>query len=144
MLKIYRHSIYLAIVIFTSQAYAQSPTVKSAGEHTTVYVQCLEKAQGDSDMQACLDAELTVQDSRLNSAYKKLMSQLPAEMAQELKQAQRSWIEFKKHDCQLNFMILGGGTASKTAQLDCENRITTLRAQNLEDYLETTNLFYGK
>lgn len=59
------------------------------------YRQCMEQAETTSDMNLCLVEEIKHQDERLNTAYEKLMENLPGSKQQKLWEAQLIWIEFR-------------------------------------------------
>jgi uncharacterized protein YecT (DUF1311 family) len=85
----------------------------------------------------CGDAEIAVQDARLNNAYKADMAELadgPVAKAALLK-AQRAWVAFRDADC-ATVRVLSGGTIAPIYVQNCYLEHTARRAQALEDLLK--------
>jgi len=107
--------------------------------YSPAYEACLAKPENDNTLGIlkCGEAELKVQDARLNKAYKADMADLadaaPAKAA--LLKAQRAWIAYRDADC-ATVQILSGGTIAPIYVQSCHLKHTALRAQALEDLLK--------
>lgn len=100
--------------------------------YSPTYKNCMDKAGGvTSDMLDCSSAELSLQDTRLNLAYKNAMSALSDESKSRLRDAQRIWIKFRDADCGI-YYNLSGGTMDSLNGAGCELSMTQERADALE------------
>lgn len=96
------------------------------------YSACMDKAGGVTfDMVECSSAELSLQDARLNLAYKNSMGVLSGESKTRLREAQRLWIKFRDADCGI-YYNLSGGTMDSLNGAGCELSMTKERADALE------------
>jgi uncharacterized protein YecT (DUF1311 family) len=102
---------------------------------TTKYSICVRNSEGvTSKILDCISAELDQQDSRLNEAYKKLMSKLPKDRKKSLVEAQRAWIKFREANCGF-YHDPNGGSAAHMAGNECFLNATVDRAKELEKLL---------
>lgn len=79
---------------------------QSVVAQTTEFRTCMYKADGLGFMHntarlACIDAELKIQDAKLNAAYKSVMASLAtdAEVKQKMIESQRAWLRFRDAEC---------------------------------------------
>ena len=77
----------------------------------------------------CAHDEFEFQDSRLNRAYKALMSSVSAERKIPLRNEERQWLASKKKKCALPD---DAGTTAQVSSADCEVTETARRATILE------------
>lgn len=54
-----------------------------------------EQAETSAEMRACANRRYEDADAALNRFYQRLMSQLPTQRREQLKAAQRAWIDFR-------------------------------------------------
>jgi uncharacterized protein YecT (DUF1311 family) len=102
---------------------------------TTEYSTCVRNSEGvTSKILDCISAELNQQDSRLNEAYKKLMSKLSKDRKKSLVEAQRAWIKFREANCAF-YHDPNGGSAAHMAGNECFLNATVDRAKELEKLL---------
>ena len=107
----------------------------AAKDMTKEYLACVGKAEGMADKTLdCVSAEFDRQDSRLNDAYKKLISKLSKERAKSLVEAQRAWIKFRDANCGF-YHDPDGGSAAHIAGNECMLNATVDRANELENLL---------
>jgi uncharacterized protein YecT (DUF1311 family) len=100
---------------------------------TTEYLTCVRNSEGvTSKILDCISAELNRQDSRLNDAYKKLMSKIPKDRKRSLIEAQRAWIKFREANCGF-YHDPNGGSAAHLAGNECFLNATIDRAKELEN-----------
>jgi uncharacterized protein YecT (DUF1311 family) len=105
----------------------------AADDRTTEHSTCARNSEGvTSKILNCISAELDQQDSRLNEAFKKLMSKLPKYRKRSLVEAQRAWIKFRKANCSF-YYDPNGGSAAHLASNECFLNATVDRAKELED-----------
>jgi uncharacterized protein YecT (DUF1311 family) len=78
----------------------------------------------------CLQGRTAVWDRRLNSAYQKSMAALSGRQREQLRTAQRLWIQYRDANCL--YYALGEGTISRVEAAECLRRMTAQRARELE------------
>jgi uncharacterized protein YecT (DUF1311 family) len=106
---------------------------RADAELSKAFSACIDKSGGvTSAMLACADAELKVQDDRLNKAYRELSGELNAKRRRELQEVQRLWIRFRDANCRF-YEDPEGGTAATIAASSCVLELTATRAKELED-----------
>jgi uncharacterized protein YecT (DUF1311 family) len=107
----------------------------AAKDMTKEYLACVGKAEGVTDKTLdCVSAEFDRQDTRLNDAYKKLISKLSKDRAKSLVEAQRAWIKFRDANCGF-YHDPDGGSAAHIAGNECMLNATVDRANELENLL---------
>lgn len=94
------------------------PDQRCAEGSTVEIVQCLEGLTEDWDR-------------RLNAAYRALMHDAP--QGEELRAAQRLWIQFRDANCR--YFAAGEGTITRIHAAECMRSTTAQRARELEDWL---------
>jgi uncharacterized protein YecT (DUF1311 family) len=82
----------------------------------------------------CVVAKTRVWDKRLNKAYKELPQRLDAGQLEPLKEAQRSWIEYRDANCGLYGS--GEGTMRQIQAAECTRSMTQDRALELENAMK--------
>lgn len=123
-----RPTIYsIAAIVF-----GLSNSALAKDNYSPAYSNCMDKAGGVTyDMVECSSAELSLQDARLNLAYKNAMGVLSSESKNRLREAQRIWIKFRDADCSI-YYNLSGGTMDSLNGAGCELSMTQERADALE------------
>ena len=95
---------------------------------------CMDKADGvTQNMVECIDAEIKLQDARLNKAYKALVADLNPERKKQLLEAQRAWLKFRDTNCAFYFDP-EGGTIARVQAVDCMMTMTANRATEHENF----------
>lgn len=123
-----RPTIYSIVAI----VFGLSNTALAKDNYSPAYSNCMDKAGGVTyDMVECSSAELSLQDARLNLAYKNAMGVLSSESKNRLREAQRIWIKFRDADCSI-YYNLSGGTMDSLNGAGCELSMTQERADALE------------
>lgn len=108
------------------------PVMADYSLYSEQFSTCMDKSGGATfAMVDCINAELKVQDARLNSAYKKLGAKLTPERKIQLRDVQRMWIRYRDANCAFHADPEGGSLA-RIAGSHCFLQETTLRAQELE------------
>jgi uncharacterized protein YecT (DUF1311 family) len=100
-------------------------------------------AQGDAEqgcdgstveMVECLGRKAAQWDKRLNAAYQKLLKLVQGKQREQLRTAQRSWVQYRDANCL--YWALGEGTIARLESADCNYRMTKERAEELEGATE--------
>ena len=100
------------------------------------YAACLNKPDASTQsMVECIDAEVRIQDGKLNAAYKTAMASLPKDQQEKLRASQRAWLEFRKLDCDV-FYGEQTGTIARLESNQCFLRKTAERADELAAFSE--------
>ncbi len=85
----------IASLVISACAYAAEKS-----EYSATYSECMEKSGGVTmSMRECADAEITLQDTRLNKAYRALMKETSAKRQTQLRNVQRMWVSYRKANC---------------------------------------------
>jgi uncharacterized protein YecT (DUF1311 family) len=84
-----------------------------------------------ADIVECLATHTAVWERRLNAAYQKQMDDLPARRRDRLRSAQRFWLQFRDANCA--FFASRAGTIARIDAAQCQLRLTTARAIELEE-----------
>lgn len=90
----------------------------------------------DPKIMDCQDAELTRQDARLNTEYRKLLAQLKGTPAtvNKLRESERAWIAFRDANCGLIPAVFGNGSADRINYTDCLIDMTAARVADLNTW----------
>nr|WP_227739159.1 lysozyme inhibitor LprI family protein [Vibrio azureus] len=90
-----------------------------------------------------LQRSFEVADKELNEVYKNIMNRInsgdlsdsslvdSAELKQSLLSSQRSWLQFKKSNCDAFYVLQSGGSQRNEARLECEIEMTKERTNYL-------------
>ena len=130
-------SLAIALAPAPPTAPLPSPDTPTAAEKTSMtrpsYDHCLEQTEGVTPaIQECVDTEYEYQDKRLNDAYKALLTKLPQERHDGLREQQRAWIKKRDADCDTGPEPGQGQTLEANA---CLVDMTAARAGELEAML---------
>lgn len=122
--------------IASAHAAAKSPVEQ---RYTPTYNRCLntgEAAQGATfAVVECNTNETRIQDGRLNQAYKMVMTRLPANRQEQLRQSERNWIKARDAQCSKQAREDGGGgTMGEEIYSGCILDETIKRTMFLEQY----------
>ena len=126
----------LAAVSFTAAHAQSSQALAAKPKPASTYERCLASASGMSTagMIECANAELRVQDGRLNTAYQGAILRLERPRQKvALQKAQRAWIAFRDADCAALYDEDWGSMARVQANA-CVLEHTRQRAAELEQF----------
>ena len=115
-----------------SVAYAKPHSVEA--RYSPDYERCADQAIGDVELRVCTNAEIGVQDARLNQAYKMVMQHLTPAQQGRLRTSERAWIAKKEKDCALERQPDAGGTLAFVETAECALDTTIQRRIWLERY----------
>jgi uncharacterized protein YecT (DUF1311 family) len=90
-----------------------------------------------SQMNECAYLFYQSEDKKLNQAYKKVVTSLPASRKQKLIAAQQTWIKFRDASCDFERSEVEGGSMSPVIYYGCMQQLTKVRTQELINYLQT-------
>jgi uncharacterized protein YecT (DUF1311 family) len=82
----------------------------------------------------CFSIELTEADAKLNATYQSLIGLVRnhgEDWVEDLRKAQRKWLEFKALNCEFYGNYLKGGTGAGLYHIDCAIRMTKEREAEL-------------
>ncbi len=103
--------------------------------YTPALKRCIDNSgYGDAAMTECYDIELSVQDGRLNQAYKMVMLRLSAARKTALKNEERAWVKRRDAVCQHHAAPEAGGTMYDVMLSSCLVDETIKRTIALENY----------
>ncbi|HEV2680902.1 MAG TPA: lysozyme inhibitor LprI family protein [Rhodanobacter sp.] len=138
-------AITLALLAYgaaASAADSRSQAIKSHAPKgiTTAFYTCVDKADSDTvAIAACLSAEQTRQDNRLNAAYKALLGKLNDKAKDKLVIAERAWLKSQDENGKFEDSLYGDEIIDN---LDVtQNEIFSIceRADKLNRYLSIAN-----
>lgn len=95
--------------------------------------------QGESDkgcdgstyeMVDCLNAKTDIWDKRMNAAYQAVMINAEGTQREQLRVAQRLWVQYRDANCL--YYDLGEGTIARIEAGECMRSMTEIRARELE------------
>ena len=109
--------------LFIAALAAQSPAVCFA-------VDC-RNALTQVDMDYCNDRANARLEKRLNSVYRRVMSQLPPNSQTQLREEQQAWFKDRKMQCQRVWKDDGAWDKPLWEELDCEFTMTKERTEKL-------------
>ena len=81
-------------------------------------------------MVECLKAKTAQWDKRLNSAYRKAVEAAGSKQRDQLRAAQRLWVQYRDANCL--YYGMGEGTIARLEAGECMRSITEARAKELE------------
>lgn len=90
-----------------------------------------EDRKSTADIVECLATQTAVWERRLNTAYQKLMEELPARRRDRLRSAQSLWLQFRDANCA--YFAGRAGTIARVDAGQCVLRLTSARAIELEE-----------
>lgn len=82
------------------------------------------------EMVDCLKAKTTQWDKRMNAAYQQKLKEAEPKQREQLRIAQRLWVQFRDANCL--YYDLGEGTIARIDVGECMRRVTKSRAEELE------------
>ncbi len=80
----------------------------------------------------CVNAKTAQWDKRMNAAYQKALKADEPRRQEQLRAAQRLWIQFRDANCL--YFDMGEGTIARIDAAECMRNMTEARARELEDF----------
>jgi uncharacterized protein YecT (DUF1311 family) len=125
MITLVRSWLLLLAVFFGYDSIAGAQHMNSAGAPCRNVVVTLA-------MENCFDKAYRTADSELNQRYSQIEKVLQPGEVEQLKVAQRLWIQFRDATCTAESNLYNGGTASGPAYAACREELTRQRAAELK------------
>jgi len=117
----------LRIAAFAAAALTGAAVCASAQEQSAREPGC----DGSTyEMVECLKGKTAQWDKRLNAAYKSALDAAQGKQREQLRTAQRLWLQYRDANCL--YYGLGEGTIARIEAGDCMLRMTKSRALELE------------
>lgn len=95
-----------------------------------------ENASTQAQINACSASDYAAEDSRLNTSYSRLQSLLSTSEKNQLKIAQRAWIDFRDKSCKFDTRNSVGGSIYSTVLSSCLTSYTEQRRNQLDEQIE--------
>ncbi len=121
----------LRIAIVTAAALIGAAVSASAGDQGEPEQEC---GISTYEMVDCFKAKTAQWDKRLNTAYAKVLQEAQPKQREQLRVAQRLWVQYRDANCL--YWGLGEGTIARIEAGDCMYRLTRSRAEELEGAAE--------
>ena len=115
------------IAIITAAALIGAAAFAFAGEQREPEQDC---GVSTPEMVDCLNAKTAFWDKRMNHAYQETLKNLEAKQREQLRVAQRLWIQYRDANCL--YYGLGEGTIARIEAGECMRSMTEARAKELE------------
>lgn len=80
----------------------------------------------------CVIAKTAQWDKRMNAAYRKALKDGEPKRQEQLRTAQRLWVQFRDANCL--YFDMGEGTIARIDAAECMRNMTEARARELEDF----------
>jgi len=82
------------------------------------------------EMVDCINTNTAQWDKRMNAAYQQLLKDVGDQQRDQLRVAQRLWVQYRDANC--HYYALGEGTIASIETSDCVRSMTETRARELE------------
>ncbi len=145
-MKTARMLITFVLLIYGAAAVASDSRSQAIKSHapkgiTTAFYACVDKADSDTvAIAACLSAEQTRQDNRLNVTYKALLGKLNPKVKDALVRAEREWLKFQEANGEFENSIYGNESVANLQLTQNEVFRICERANALDTYLIVANI----
>ncbi|MDY6804318.1 MAG: lysozyme inhibitor LprI family protein [Cyanobacteriota bacterium] len=134
-------SLILASLSASSLLAIRTPAKQVVVENTII--EC-NPAGNTAEMKQCAAEEYEAADEKLNQTYQLALSQLDGEAKQRLKEAQRTWINFRDSTCSFEASSALGGTLEGLLYTGCLTEQTEKRTAELKGYFnDRASTFFG-
>jgi uncharacterized protein YecT (DUF1311 family) len=138
-------AVSLALLVYGAAAVAADSTRQVIQRNapkgiTTAFYTCIDKAGSDTvALGACLSAEKTTQDARLNTTYKALLGKLHGKAKDQLISAERAWLKFQNEDGTFQNLLYGDEAIDNLDLTQNEIFRICERANAMDTYLIVAN-----
>lgn len=139
-------AIALTLIAYGTAAVAADSRSQAIKSHapkgiTTTFYTCVDKAESDTiAIAACLSAEQTRQDDRLNASYRALLGKLAPKTKDALTRAEREWLKFQQANGEFETFIYGDESVANLQLTQNEMFRICQRANEIDTYLIVANI----
>lgn len=131
-----RMSMPLTALMVAALAIGTASAAPATSGLSPMFTACRDSAQGAIEQAACLSAESTRQDQRLNQAYTQLQARLSGDNRTKLVNAQRAWLQSRSRDSELDTALYDNSQVGNLqGELNDVLRLSA-RADQLQKYLQ--------
>jgi len=131
-----RMSMTLTALTVAVLAIGTASAAPATSSLSSTFSACRDNAQGAIEQAACLSAETTLQDQRLNRVYTQLQARLSGDSRTKLVNAQRAWLQSRSRDSELDTALYDNSQVGNLQSgLDDVMRLSA-RADQLQKYLQ--------
>lgn len=110
-----------------------APAFAGGAKLSPAFDKCIAKAGAvDPAVLECIGNEHEVQDRKLNSSYKAIMTKLNTPRKKQLQEAQRLWLKYVEANCDF-YYDPNGETSARMMSAQCSVDARAQRASELED-----------
>lgn len=88
------------------------------------------------ELQQCAAVAFREQDAALNKVYVRAVASRGAKATEDLRQAERLWLQWREHHCLWDAARYAGGSLQPVVFADCLVSVTKARVEQLEDALK--------
>jgi uncharacterized protein YecT (DUF1311 family) len=117
----------MKIALIISASLAVAVPAAYAGDQGDPVASCDGSTQA---MVECINAKAAQSDKRMTTAYQTLMKKAELTQHDQLRNAQRLWIQYRDANCM--YYALGDGSISRIDAAECLRSMTEARAKELE------------
>ncbi len=117
----------LRIVAVAAAALLGAAVSASAGDQGDPGQDC---GVSTPEMVDCLNAQTAQWDKKLNAVYKSVLDAALPKQREQLRAAQRLWVQYRDANCAYYYM--GEGSIARVEATECTRRMTKARALELE------------
>jgi uncharacterized protein YecT (DUF1311 family) len=89
------------------------------------------------EMVECINEKTAYWDKRLNAAYPKALKNAEPKQREQLRKAQRLWVQYRDANCL--YYDLGEGTIARIQAAECMRGMTETRAKEFENGSDVAN-----
>ena len=89
------------------------------------------------EMVDCLNAQAAQWDKKLNAAYKAALDAAEPKQREQLRKAQRLWVQYRDANC--TYYSLGEGSIARVQAAECLRGMTEKRAKELQNGSDMRN-----
>jgi len=129
---------YLAAIMLALAGRSAVAETSVETHYSTTFKQCMSDVEHGSDdtasILACQDAEIAVQEGRINQAYIMIMTRLPSPQKTQLRREERGWIVRRNAKCGSMASQYAGGSLEGQVWRSCYLDETVKRRIYLERY----------
>lgn len=98
---------------------------------------CYDNAETTIDMRKCADSEYNYYDGLLNQQYNALMKLLSQSAKNQLIDAQKAWLVYRKKECDFQALQNEGGSIQPLTVVQCYNTLNKQRIADINELIKS-------